>query len=231
MAVTKMLDSRVSNRWCASYMTGSGSQAWLHRCRHWSAALRDAPSMKAVILKPQCKNHCYQTFGVAAWWFYQHWDHNGVGSIPKCGQSFGLLWPLYETHHGYMTPNQTVKTVAKFLLQGYISIFGAPAKLLSDPGTNFESNIIRELCKLIGIWKVRSSPYHAQTNGQVEQDHQMLMLMIGKLSKDHKVDWPKHFTELVHIYNSMRSAITGYSPHYLMFGCWSCLSIDCNPPQ
>ena len=30
----------------------------------------------------------------------------------------------------YVTPNQTVKTVAKFLLQGYISIFGAQAKLL-----------------------------------------------------------------------------------------------------
>ena len=31
-----------------------------------------------------------------------------------------------------MTPNQTAKTVAKFLWQGYILIFGAPAKLLSD---------------------------------------------------------------------------------------------------
>ena len=32
----------------------------------------------------------------------------------------------------YMTPNQTTKTVSKFLYQGYISIFGAPARLLSD---------------------------------------------------------------------------------------------------
>ena len=31
-----------------------------------------------------------------------------------------------------MTPDQTAKAVAKFLWQGYISIFGAPAKLLSD---------------------------------------------------------------------------------------------------
>ena len=65
----------------------------------------------------------------------------------------------------YMTPNHAVKTVAKFLWQGYISIFRALSNLLSDLGANFESNIIRELCKLMGIWKVRSSPYHAQTNG------------------------------------------------------------------
>ena len=43
------------------------------------------------------------------------------------------------------------------------------------------------------------------------------MHMIGKLSKNQKAHWPKHWPELVHAYNSMRVAITGYSPHYLMF--------------
>ena len=32
----------------------------------------------------------------------------------------------------YMTPNQTARMVAQFLWQGYISIFRAPAKVLSD---------------------------------------------------------------------------------------------------
>ena len=68
----------------------------------------------------------------------------------------------------FVTPNQTVKTVAKFMWQGYISIFRPLAKLLSDQGASFESNIIRELCQLMGIPKVRTSAYHAQTNGQLE---------------------------------------------------------------
>ena len=50
--------------------------------------------------------------------------------------------------------------------------------------------------------------------------------MRGKLSRDWKVDWPKHLPELVHAYNSMRLAITGYSLHYLMFGCQPCLPIN-----
>ena len=98
----------------------------------------------------------------------------------------------------YVTPDQNAKSVAKLLWQGYIPIFGAPVKLLSDWGANFESNIIRELCKLMGIWKVRTSTYYPKTNGQVEQAHQMLMQIIGKLRKGWKADWPKHLPELVH---------------------------------
>ena len=98
----------------------------------------------------------------------------------------------------YVTPDQTAETFAKFLWQGYILIFGALAKLLTNQGTYFENNIVKELCELMGIPKVRTAPYHGQTNGQVEQAHQMLMHMTGKLSKDKKVDWPKHLPELVH---------------------------------
>ena len=42
----------------------------------------------------------------------------------------------------YVTPDQTVKTIAKFLYGGYISIFGAPARILSDRGTSFTSSVI-----------------------------------------------------------------------------------------
>ena len=51
----------------------------------------------------------------------------------------------------YVTPNQTAKTIAKFLYGGYISIFGTLARLLSDRGTSFTSSIIEELCKILGV--------------------------------------------------------------------------------
>ena len=51
----------------------------------------------------------------------------------------------------YVTPNQTAKTIAKFLYDGYISIFGATARLLSDRGTSFTSSIFQELCEILVI--------------------------------------------------------------------------------
>ena len=95
----------------------------------------------------------------------------------------------------YVTPDQTAKTITKFLYQGYISIFGAPARLLSDRCANFMSGIIEEMCKILGIKKLQTMPYHPQTNRLVQRLHQMIMQMIGKLGEDKKADWPSHLAE------------------------------------
>ena len=125
-----------------------------------------------------------------------------------------------------VTPDQTAKTVTKFLYGGYISIFGAPARLLSDRGTSFTSSIIQELCEILGIQQLRTMPYHPQTNGLVERLHQTIMHMIGKLGEDKKANWPSHLAEIAHAYNATQSAFTGYSPHYLMFGQQPRLPVD-----
>ena len=125
----------------------------------------------------------------------------------------------------YVAPNQTAKTVAKFLYQGYISVFWALARLLSDRGANFMSSVIEEMCKILGIKKLQTMPYHPQTNGLVERSNQTIMQMIGKLGEDQKADWPSHLAEIVHAYNATHSAVTGYSLYCIIvdegLGCWS----------
>ena len=86
----------------------------------------------------------------------------------------------------YVTPNQTAKSVAKCLYQGYISVFQAPARLLSDRGANFMSSMIKEMCKTLGVRKLQTMPYYPQTNGLVERLHQIIMQMIGKLGEEKK---------------------------------------------
>ena len=51
----------------------------------------------------------------------------------------------------YVAPNQTAKTIVKFLYGGYICIFGTPTRLLSERGTSFTSSIIEELCRILGV--------------------------------------------------------------------------------
>ena len=73
-------------------------------------------------------------------------------------------------------------------------------------------------------------PYHPKSNGAIEQQHQMVIKIIGKLSQDKKANWPKHLPELIQAYNGMRSAITGYSPHYLLFGYHPRFQLDLHFP-
>ena len=68
-----------------------------------------------------------------------------------------------------------------------------------------------------GVQKLRTSTYHAQTNGQVERMNQMIICMIGKLEEDRKACWSKHLPELLLAYNATHSTVTRYSPYYLLF--------------
>ena len=52
------------------------------------------------------------------------------------------------------------------------------------------------------------------------------MQMIRKLGEDKKANWPPHLAEIVHTYNATNSAVTRYSPHYLMSGQWPRLPVD-----
>ena len=126
----------------------------------------------------------------------------------------------------YVVKDQTAHTAAKTLGNGYFGLFGVPAYLISDQGKAFMGHIITHLCDLYGVQKLRTSPYHAQTNGQVEHMNQTIIRMMGKLEEDKKACWSEHLPELLLVYNATHSAVTGYSPYYLLFGRRSRIPVD-----
>ena len=92
----------------------------------------------------------------------------------------------------YLVKDQKARTAAEALCSRYFGLFGAPAYLLSDKGKSFTATVVEDLCKLYGVKKLRTSSYHAQTNGQVECMNQTLIHLIGKLDEDKKACWSKH---------------------------------------
>ena len=69
----------------------------------------------------------------------------------------------------YVVKDQMAHTAAETLRNGYFGLFGAPAYLISNQGKAFTGHLISNLCELYGVQKLRTLPYHAQTNGQVER--------------------------------------------------------------
>ena len=126
----------------------------------------------------------------------------------------------------YKVANKKAFTIAKCLYDNYFRHFGFPRRLLSDQGKEFCNAILNELCYYLNVKKLRSSPYHPQTNGAVERVHQTLRRMVGKLDNKRRKNWPDHLGAITHAYNATRSQITGFSPYFLMFGRRPRLPVD-----
>ncbi len=53
--------------------------------------------------------------------------------------------------------------MAKAVAEGLWSIFSRtsiPERILSDQGSQFCGHVVRQLCELLGVEKMRTSPYH-----------------------------------------------------------------------
>ena len=152
-----------------------------------------------------------------------HVDFSSVESTMELNKPPSIKNILVITDHfthyalTVVMKDQMAKIIAKVFYERFIMVFGMPAKLLSNWGANFTLALVEDLCTTFSIQKCWTTAYHPQCNGQVEHFHQMLFRMIGKLASDKKAQWEQHLPELLQVYNSTRSVVTGYSPHYLMF--------------
>ena len=126
----------------------------------------------------------------------------------------------------YPSETRTAQATARILWDNFICHYGFPEKFISDQGRNFESDLIKELCKIAGVRKLHTTPYHPQGNGQCERFNSTLCNMLGTLSEEEKSDWKSYLGCMTHAYNCTKHAPITYSPYFLMFGRHPRLSID-----
>ena len=67
--------------------------------------------------------------------------------------------------------------------------FSQPEQLHYDQGRQFESLLLSEVCKLLGIQKLRTTAYHPQSDGLVERWNRTLLQSLSTMVEDHPEDW------------------------------------------
>lgn len=97
-----------------------------------------------------------------------------VGPLPQTINNNRFILTMQDdlTKYSYAIPIQTheAETVAHELSK-FITLFGIPKSILSDQGSEFKSQLMKETMKLFKIKHTMSSPYHPQTNGALERSH------------------------------------------------------------
>ena len=115
-------------------------------------------------------------------------------------------------------PDQQATTVARVLVDGVFARHGLPATIHSDQGRSFENEVIKEICRAMGITKVRTSPYHPESDGLVERLNRTLLSMLSKYVADKPSDWDQWLGLVVMAYRTAKHSSTGFSPFQLLYG-------------
>ena len=116
------------------------------------------------------------------------------------------------------TPSFDALTTAIFLFNNIICRYGMIEKLLSDQGVNFESNLIKQLCELLGTKKLHTSTYHAAGNGITERVNKNVKPNLAKFVNDSHDDWYLFLQMAISSYNNSYHSSIRMCPYEAVFG-------------
>ena len=134
-----------------------------------------------------------------------------MGPLPTStsGNQYFLVIIDHFTKWVELFPLRHIKAlnVAKSLLK-FVSRHGIPEQILSDRGTNYQSEIIEHLCDLLDIHKTQTAAYHPQADGLSERFMRPLKDMITAYVSEDQRDWDKNIDLISFAYNTAVHATT-----------------------
>ena len=105
-------------------------------------------------------------------------------------------------------PHITAHKVQHFVWRNIVCRFSAPRRLISDNGTEFPSQQLRNLCAEVGIKQVFASVEHPQTNGQVESANRVLLKGLKRRLEKAKGAWAEEVPRIVWAYHTTPQSST-----------------------
>lgn len=136
------------------------------------------------------------------------------------GNRYVVVFMEYLTKwvEAYAVADQTSETIAQLLVDHVVCRHGVPGQLLSDRGPNLLSNLLLDVCDLLGMKKINTTAYHPQTDGLVERMNKTLRSMLAKHAQTFGPDWDVHLQQVLFAYRVKPQESTKESPFYLLYG-------------
>ena len=208
LGVNKTL-SRVRERF---YWPGVGLSVkdWCRKCHQCCARKRPPKSFKAPM----------KIYNVGAPMERIALDIMGPLPLSENGNKYVLVIGDYFTKwiEAYPMPDQEAETVAKLVVEQFVSRYGVPLQIHSDQGRNFESRLFQGMCNLLGMEKTRTTALHPQSDGLIERFNQTVENMLATLVSKDQTNWDEILPMTLMAYRSAEQESTKHSPNMMMFG-------------
>jgi len=135
------------------------------------------------------------------------------------GYKYILTMVDYATRYPEVQPLKDIhtETVAEALVSMFARV-GIPREILSDQGSQFISSVMKEVCRLLSVKQMVTTPYYTMCNGLVEKFNGTLKNMLRKMCAEKPKDWDRYINPLLFAYREVRQESLGYAPFELIYG-------------
>ena len=120
--------------------------------------------------------------------------------------------------------------VAKFLREKILSRYGCLKELVSDRGTHFVNDVIKELIEKYKIKHRLTSPYHPRANGQTEKTNEILCKIITKIVQNSMTVWDSKLIDALWTYRTAYKVTTKFTPFQFVYGQEAILPVELELP-
>lgn len=108
--------------------------------------------------------------------------------------------------------------VVDFLFIEIFTRFGVPREIVFYNGPQFISNLVQGVMEQYKIRHRKSTPYHPQTNGQVESTNKVIECIPTKTINMHINDWAEKLLKELWAYRTTWRNNKGHTPYELVYG-------------
>ena len=124
----------------------------------------------------------------------------------------------FATRYPIAIPMTSIETVD--VAEALVSMFagvGITREILSDRGSQFTSDIMKEIARLLSIKQLTTTPYHAMCNGLVEKCNGTLKSMLKRMTHERPGDWDRYIPALRFAYREVPQESLKCSPFELLY--------------
>nr|GEW22138.1 reverse transcriptase domain-containing protein [Tanacetum cinerariifolium] len=114
-------------------------------------------------------------------------------------------------------PTNDSRVVCKFL-KNLFARFGAPRAIISDRGTHFCNVQFTKVMQKYGVTHRLATPYHPQTNSQVEVSNHSLKRIVERAVGENRASWSDKLDDALWAFCTTYKTLIGCTPYKLVYG-------------